>query len=680
LICVRGVGGIEAEAVMLGQPISMVLPQVVGYRLTGKLPSGVTATDLVLTITERLRKKGVVEKFVEFFGPGLSELSLADRSTISNMGPEYGATVGFFPVDSRSIEYLLQTNREPEKVKLIEEYLRANDLFLDHSKNNEDADYTEVLELDLSTIVPSLAGPKRPHDRVAVSDAKNDLSKALTAPIGFKGYGLTEEEINKTVKFEYKGKQYELKHGDVVIAAITSCTNTSNPSVMIGAGLLAKNAVNKGLKTFDYIKTSLGPGSGVVTKYLEASGLQPYLNKLGFGLVGYGCTTCIGNSGDLPAELAAAIESGDIIASAVLSGNRNFEGRVHPLTRANYLASPPLCVAYAIAGSVLFDFERQPLGKDNDGNEVFLRDIWPSSADIQKVVSESVLASMFRDVYQSITQGSSSWNELQVTQSILYPWSNDSTYIHKPPYFDNIQQEPSPIQPIISAYCLLNLGDSITTDHISPAGDIAKSSPAAKFLLENKVEQKDFNTYGARRGNDLVMARGTFANIRIVNKLAPKPGPQTLHVPSNELMPIYEAAAKYIESKNPVIILAGRDYGSGSSRDWAAKGPKLQGVRAVIAISFERIHRSNLVGMGILPCVFMEGENAETLKLTGKEQFTLQITNESLKVGQAILVEVNDGRTFNVKSRVDTEAELAYFKNGGVLPYVVRKLMKESQK
>lgn len=680
MICVRGVGGIEAEAVMLGQPISMVLPQVVGYRLTGKLPSGVTATDLVLTITERLRKKGVVEKFVEFFGPGLSELSLADRSTISNMGPEYGATVGFFPVDSRSIEYLLQTNREPEKVKLIEEYLRANDLFLDHSKNNEDADYTEVLELDLSTIVPSLAGPKRPHDRVAVSDAKNDLSKALTAPIGFKGYGLTEEEINKTVKFEYKGKQYELKHGDVVIAAITSCTNTSNPSVMIGAGLLAKNAVNKGLKTFDYIKTSLGPGSGVVTKYLEASGLQPYLNKLGFGLVGYGCTTCIGNSGDLPAELAAAIESGDIIASAVLSGNRNFEGRVHPLTRANYLASPPLCVAYAIAGSVLFDFERQPLGKDNDGNEVFLRDIWPSSADIQKVVSESVLASMFRDVYQSITQGSSSWNELQVTQSILYPWSNDSTYIHKPPYFDNIQQEPSPIQPIISAYCLLNLGDSITTDHISPAGDIAKSSPAAKFLLENKVEQKDFNTYGARRGNDLVMARGTFANIRIVNKLAPKPGPQTLHVPSNELMPIYEAAAKYIESKNPVIILAGRDYGSGSSRDWAAKGPKLQGVRAVIAISFERIHRSNLVGMGILPCVFMEGENAETLKLTGKEQFTLQITNESLKVGQAILVEVNDGRTFNVKSRVDTEAELAYFKNGGVLPYVVRKLMKESQK
>jgi len=675
-----GVGGIEAESVMLGQPVSMVLPEVIGYRLTGKLPSACTATDLVLTITERLRKKGVVEKFVEFFGPGLRDLSLADRATIANMGPEYGATIGFFPIDSQSIKYLLQTNRDEEKCALIEAYLRANGLFLDHDHPTEDAHYTDVLELDLSTIVPSLAGPKRPHDRVAVSDAKADLQKAFTAPVGFKGYGLAASDVTKTIDFEYQGKPYTLKHGDVVISAITSCTNTSNPSVMIGAGLIAKNAIARGLKTLDYIKTSLGPGSGVVTKYLEASGLQTYLDQLGFQTVGYGCTTCIGNSGDLPVEVSTAIEKGDILASAVLSGNRNFEGRVHPLTRANYLASPPLCVAYAIAGTVLFDFETEPLGKDSNGVDVFLRDIWPSSDDIQKVVGECVVASMFREVYANITHGSSQWNELKVEKSMLFPWDEKSTYIHHPPYFQGMKEQPESIQPIQNAYCLLNLGDSITTDHISPAGDIAKNSPAARFLTENGVAPKDFNTYGARRGNDLVMARGTFANIRLVNKLVSKTGPMTVHIPSNETLAVYDAAAKYQANGDSVIILAGTDYGSGSSRDWAAKGPKLQGVRAVIAISFERIHRSNLIGMGILPCVFTNGDSADSLGLTGREQFSLDVQGDSLTIGQLITVKVSDGRTFVVKSRLDTEAEIAYFKNGGVLPYVIRKLLKESRK
>ena len=454
-----GVGGIEAEAVMLGQPISMVLPEVVGFRLTGKLAAGVTATDLVLTITEQLRAKGVVDKFVEFYGPSLAELSLADRATIANMGPEYGATVGFFPVDHRTIEYLRQTNRDEQTVRRIEAYLRANEMFIDHSAPQLDAVYTHTVELDLSSVVPCLAGPKRPHDRVAVSDAKADLTKALTAPVGFKGYGLSPADVSKTSSFTYNGREHTLKHGDVVIAAITSCTNTSNPSVMIGAGLLAKNAIEKGLRSFDYIKTSLGPGSGVVTKYLEASGLLPYLSKLGYDIVGYGCTTCIGNSGDLLPEVSAAIEKGDIVASAVLSGNRNFEGRVHPSTRANYLASPPLVVAYSIAGTVLFDFETQSLGKGVDGQDVFLRDIWPSAADIQKVINECVLASMFRDVYKHITEGSSSWNELQVKESLLYEWDEKSTYIHHPPYFQTMTTELEPVKSIDKAYALLNLGD-----------------------------------------------------------------------------------------------------------------------------------------------------------------------------------------------------------------------------
>ena len=487
--------------------------------------------------------------------------------------------------------------------------------------------------------------------------------------------------MGKTSPFTYNGKEYTLKHGDVVIAAITSCTNTSNPSVMIGAGLLARNAINKGLRSFDYIKTSLGPGSGVVTKYLEASGLLPYLSKLGYDIVGYGCTTCIGNSGDLPPELVAAIEKGDIVASAVLSGNRNFEGRVHPQTRANYLASPPLVVAYSIAGTVLFDFETQPLGNGSDGQDVFLRDIWPSAADIQKVISECVLASMFKDVYKHITEGSSSWNELQVKESLLYEWDDKSTYIHHPPYFQTMTTELEPVKSINGAYALLNVGDSITTDHISPAGDIAKTSPAARFLIDRGVDMRDLNTYGARRGNDLVMQRGTFANIRLMNKLCAKVGPNTVHVPSGQQMAVWDAAEKYMADSNDLIILAGKDYGSGSSRDWAAKGPKLQGVKAVIAVSFERIHRSNLVGMGIVPLVFQQGQSADSLGLTGKERFTIDLTSQPLAVNQTFVVKVEGGKVseFSVRSRLDTVAEITYFQNGGVLQYVLRKLLKEGK-
>lgn len=672
-----GVGGIEAEAVMLGQPISMVLPEVIGYRLIGRFPPTATATDLVLTITEKLRARGVVDKFVEFFGPGLSELSLADRATIANMAPEYGATMGFFPVDGRTIDYLRNTGRDEQKVQMIEAYLRAQNMFLTGAE--EEASYTAVMELDLSTIVPSVAGPKRPHDRVAVSTLASEFTQALTRPVGFKGYGLPEADVNKSVELQVGGKNYTLKHGSVVIAAITSCTNTSNPSVMLGAALLAKKAVERGLTTPDYVKTSLAPGSGVVQKYLERSGLQPYMNQLGFSVVGYGCTTCIGNSGDIAPEVSAAIDQGDLVAAAVLSGNRNFEGRVHPQTRANYLASPPLVVAYAIAGNVNIDFDTQPLGQDKEGKNVFLRDIWPTNAEIQEVVGKSVVASMFKEVYANIQQGGEEWNALPVSESLLYQWDPKSTYIHHPPFFQSMTEQLPVIPDIKEAFCLLNLGDSITTDHISPAGDIAKNSPAAKFLQERGVAPKDFNTYGSRRGNDEVMARGTFANIRLINKLAGKAGPNTLHVPSKQMMPIFDAADQYKKDGKQVIVLAGKDYGSGSSRDWAAKGPFLQGVRAVICISFERIHRSNLVGMGILPLVFTNGEDADKLGLTGQEQFSIDLTSQPLSVGQLVDVKVSTGKSFKAKVRLDTEVELAYFKHGGILPYVVRKLLAEGK-
>jgi aconitate hydratase len=673
-----GVGGIEAEAVMLGEPISMVLPEVVGYKLVGKLPQNATATDLVLTITERLRKKGVVDKFVEFFGPGVDELSLADRATIANMAPEYGATMGFFPVDKRTIEYLVQTSRDAQTVAFIEQYLRAQDMFVESTKP-VDIIYSDVLELDLSQIVPCVAGPKRPHDRVSVSDLQKDFKTGLTAAVSFKGYGLKEEEVKKEGKLVFKGKEYSLRHGDVVIAAITSCTNTSNPSVLIGAGLLARNAVAKGLTTKEYIKTSLAPGSGVVTKYLEASGLQPSLDALGFSLVGYGCTTCIGNSGDLPTELVQCIEQNELVASAVLSGNRNFEGRVHPNTRANYLASPPLVVAYALAGTVDIDFETQPIGKDKNGQNVFLRDIWPSNTEIQQVISKSVLSGMFKEVYSNIQNGSEEWRALKVSESLLYPWDDKSTYIHHPPYFQGLVSEPGAARDIKDAHCLLNLGDSITTDHISPAGDIAKNSPAATYLKERGVQPADFNTYGARRGNDEVMARGTFANIRLLNKLNGKPGPQTLHVPSGEILSVFDAAARYQSEGRDLIVIGGKDYGSGSSRDWAAKGPKLQGVKAIIAVSFERIHRSNLAGMGIIPLQFKSGEDAEKLGLTGKETFSIDLTSKPLQVGQMVTVRVSTGASFEARLRLDTPVELTYFKHGGILPYVLRKLAAKSK-
>lgn len=671
-----GVGGIEAEAVMMGTAISMLLPEVVGYRLTGKLPMSVTATDLVLTVTANLRKKGVVGKFVEFFGPGLAELTLADRATIANMAPEYGATQGFFPVDKRTLEYMRITNRSKLACDSTEAYLRAQEMFVDHDAKTEEPVYNTLMELDLSTLVPCVSGPKRPHDRVPVSDLKNDFWTGLSAPVSFKGYGLDPSVLKDEVPFEYKGETFSLTHGSVVIAAITSCTNTSNPAVLVGAGLLAKAAVEKGLNTKAFIKTSLAPGSGVVTQYLTKSGLLPYLEQIGFGVVGYGCTTCIGNSGELAPEVEKAIAAKDLVVSAVLSGNRNFEGRVHPSTRANYLASPPLVVAYALAGNVNFDFETEPLGKDKEGNDVFLRDLWPSNEQIQRVVGESVLSSMFEDVYKSIEQGTPAWNELKAEASVLYGWDEKSTYIHHPPFFQTMGIEPGDVQNIEGAYCLLNLGDSITTDHISPAGNISKTSPAARFLMEHGVKEADFNTYGARRGNDLIMARGTFANTRIVNKFLPKPSPNTLHVPSGEVGSVFDVAMRYKEDGVPCIIMGGAMYGSGSSRDWAAKGPFMQGVKAVIATSFERIHRSNLVGMGIIPLQFLDGQDADSLGLTGKERFSIDLTTNPLTVGCKVVVRTDNGKSFETRSRVDTLVELSYIRHGGILQYVIRKLLK----
>eukprot|EP00455_Lapot_gusevi_P016326 TRINITY_DN1839_c0_g2_i1.p1 TRINITY_DN1839_c0_g2~~TRINITY_DN1839_c0_g2_i1.p1 ORF type:complete len:919 (+),score=421.23 TRINITY_DN1839_c0_g2_i1:72-2759(+) len=668
-----GVGGIEAEAVMLNQPVSMVLPQVVGYKLTGRLRSVVTSTDLVLTITEALRKLGVVGKFVEFYGDGVQELSLADRATLANMAPEYGATMGYFPIDRRSIEFLHQTGRDAHQIKYIEAYLRASSLFVDYEQKQETPVYSQTLELDLSTVNPSLAGPKRPHDRIPLDEMKSLWNSGLTAKVGFKSYGLAEEAVNNSANFSFQGKDYTLNHGSVVIAAITSCTNTSNPAVMLGAGLLARNAVRAGLSVKPYIKTSLAPGSGVVTRYLEAAGLQPFLDQLGFYTVGYGCTTCIGNSGDIAPEVSQAIEASDLVVAAVLSGNRNFEGRVHPLTRANYLASPLLVVAYALTGTVNIDFEHEPVGHGPNG-PVFLPDIWPTNQEIQEVINQSVLPHMFSEVYSQITNGTEQWRALVAPEAQQFPWA-ESTYIHQPPYFTRLEMKTDPIQDIKEAYCLLNLGDSITTDHISPAGNIARNSPAGRYLIAKGVDPKDFNSYGARRGHDEVMARGTFANTRLVNKMVDKTGPNTVHIPSGQTMAIWDAAEQYMQQGLSTIILGGAMYGSGSSRDWAAKGPMLQGVKAVIAVSFERIHRSNLVGMGIVPLQFKDGENADTLGLTGRETFSIDLTSAPLRVGQDVVVRVSTGAEFTCKLRLDTEVELKYYENGGVLNYVLRNLI-----
>ncbi|XP_012172693.1 cytoplasmic aconitate hydratase [Bombus terrestris] len=669
-----GVGGIEAEAVMLGQAISMIVPKVVGYRLEGVLNQYATSTDLVLTITKHLRQIGVVGKFVEFFGPGVSQLSIADRATISNMCPEYGATVGFFPIDQQSLAYLKQTGRTDEHINMIEKYLTSVRMLRNYDDPNQDPVFSETVTLDLASVVSSVSGPKRPHDRVSVVDMKADFRKCLTNKVGFKGYGLSPEKVDTVGMFEYGGKDYKLRHGSVVIAAITSCTNTSNPSVMLGAGLLAKNAVEAGLCVAPYIKTSLSPGSGVVTYYLEESGVIPYLTKLGFDVVGYGCMTCIGNSGPLPDVIVESIEKNGLVCCGILSGNRNFEGRIHPHTRANYLASPLLVIAYAIAGTVDIDFEKEPLGRRADGTPIYLQDIWPTRSEIQVVEQKFVIPAMFTEVYSKIKQGSSSWANLLAPDSTLYPWDASSTYIKSPPYFENLQKELTKIKPITKARVLLNLGDSVTTDHISPAGSIARNSPAARYLAGRGLTPKEFNSYGSRRGNDEVMARGTFANIRLVNKFLTKAGPRTIYIPTKEEMDIFDAAEKYAKDQTPLILLVGKEYGSGSSRDWAAKGPYLLGIRAVIAESYERIHRSNLVGMGIIPLQYLPGQNAETLGLTGYEMYDIAIPENS-EPGQPITITTDDGKRFEVILRFDTEVDLTYYKHGGILNYMIRKML-----
>uniref|UniRef100_A0A1L8E113 Cytoplasmic aconitate hydratase n=1 Tax=Nyssomyia neivai TaxID=330878 RepID=A0A1L8E113_9DIPT len=670
-----GVGGIEAEAVMLGQAISMLLPEVIGYKLVGKLSPLATSTDLVLTITKHLRQIGVVGKFVEFFGPGVEELSIADRATISNMCPEYGATVGFFPVDKNSLSYLKQTNRSDDKIEVIFKYMEATKQLRDYGNADQDPHFTKIVTLDLSTVVTSVSGPKRPHDRVAVSEMQLDFRSCLTNKIGFKGFELNPDSLSASGDFNWSdGKTYTLRHGSVVIAAITSCTNTSNPSVMLGAGLLAQKAVNENLKVAPYIKTSLSPGSGVVTYYLKESGVIPALETLGFDVVGYGCMTCIGNSGPLEENLVNVIEKNGLVCAGVLSGNRNFEGRIHPNTRANYLASPLLVIAYAIAGTVDIDFEKDPLGTRPDGSKVFLRDIWPTRQEIHAVEQKYVIPAMFQEVYGKIEMGSPAWQALQAPTGKLYPWDLESTYIKHPPFFGDMTRELPPNRPIVGARVLLFLGDSVTTDHISPAGSIARNSPAARYLASKNLTPRDFNSYGSRRGNDAIMARGTFANIRLVNKLVPNPGPRTLHIPTETEMDVFDCAEQYEKELTPLILLVGKDYGSGSSRDWAAKGPYLLGIRAVIAESYERIHRSNLVGMGIIPLQYLEGQNAESLGLTGREIFNIAIPDDC-KPGQIITVESNCGKNFQVLVRFDTEVDLTYYRNGGILNYMIRKML-----
>ena len=674
-----GVGGIEAEAVMLGQPMDMLLPDVIGFKLYGKLKEGVTATDLVLTVTQMLRKKGVVDKFVEFFGEGLNNMSLTDRATIANMAPEYGATMGYFPVDEETLRYMRLTGRSEEVLARTEAYLRAQGLF--REANSPEPEFTDTLELDLGSVVPSLAGPKRPQDRVALTDMKDTFRKALTAPVKERGFELSQEALTKEATFGTNGGSTQMKHGAVVIAAITSCTNTSNPSVLVAAGLVAKKAVEKGLNVKPYVKTSLAPGSRVVTEYLKKAGLIDPLSKLGFNVIAYGCTTCIGNSGPLPGEVAKAVTGSDLVASAVISGNRNFEGRVHPLVKANFLASPPLVVAYALAGTVDIDLNNEPLGVGSDGKEVYLKDLWPTQKEIQESVAKYVTADMFSEKYSDVFSGSDMWQNISVKEGDLFEWSEESTYIHHPPYFQTLSLDVPTIQPIKNARVLGVFGDSITTDHISPAGNIAADSPAGKFLQERGVQPKDFNQYGTRRGNDLVMARGTFANIRLKNiMVAPKEGNWTKHQPSGEVMSIFDAAMKYQSEGVPSIVLAGKEYGTGSSRDWAAKGPMLQGVKAVIAESFERIHRSNLVGMGVLPLRFAEGQNAESLGLDGSEIFDIEGLNDNIQPKGELTVKAKkaDGKVieFKVTALLNTDVEVNYYRNGGILHTVLRNLVK----
>lgn len=672
-----GVGGIEAEAVMLGQPIYMLMPEVIGFRLKGELPEGATATDLVLTVTEMLRKYGVVGKFVEFFGPGVSNMTIPDRATIANMSPEYGATMGFFPIDQETLDFLTRTGRDAELVEMVGRYTKAQGLF--RTDATPEPEFKDVLELDLSTIVPSLSGPKRPQDRVVLPAMQKEFHESLRRPAGPKGFGLSEERLSKSGSFS---NDLVMHHGDVAIAAITSCTNTSNPSVMIGAGLLAKKAVERGLKVAPYVKTSLAPGSKVVTEYLEDAGLWPYLNAIGFNLVGYGCTTCIGNSGPLPEQTAAAIKEGDLIVSGVLSGNRNFEGRIHQLVQANYLASPPLVVAYALAGTVDIDLTKDPIGEDNAGNAVYLRDIWPTSAEIRDLVNQCVRPEMFHKEYNGIEDSNELWNAIQIPEGSIYEWNTQSTYVQEPPFFTTLTRETPSIHTIENARVLIKVGDSTTTDHISPAGNIAPNGPAAKYLLENNVPYLDFNSFGSRRGNHEVMMRGTFANIRIKNQIVPGvEGGVTKYFPTGAVEAIYDASMKYQTDGTALVVLAGKDYGMGSSRDWAAKGTMLLGVRAVIAESYERIHRSNLIGMGVLPLQYLEGQTADSLGLDGTESFTILVDNNVKALSMMkVTATKSDGSTltFETHCRLDTPVEVEYFRHGGILHYVLREFLNTS--
>lgn len=680
-----GVGGIEAEAAMLGQPVTMLIPKVVGFRLEGKLNPGVTATDMVLTITEQLRKHGVVGKFVEFYGPGLASLTTADRATIANMAPEYGATCGIFPLDAVALDYLKLTGRSDDHIALVESYARSAGLW--HDDSTPEAVYHETLSLDLGQVVPSLAGPKRPQDRIALDKAAAAFKQWHRAQIDvtvvddeadFVAEGGATPELDKdhASYVDFNGAQFNLEDGAIVIAAITSCTNTSNPSVLMAAGLLAKNAAERGLTRKPWVKTSLAPGSQVVTQYLEDAGLMPALNDLGFNLVGYGCTTCIGNSGPLPDPITDAIRNAKLTVTSVLSGNRNFEGRIHPDVAANYLASPPLVVAYALAGNMNIDITREPLGTDNTGESVYLKDIWPSEQDVQAAVADFVSGDLFKQKYADVFKGNDIWNSLQVSGSSVYDWP-DSTYIKHPPFFEDMQKTPTPVSAISDARCLVKVGDSITTDHISPAGAIAPDSPAGQYLQQQGVSPGDFNSYGSRRGNHEVMMRGTFANVRLQNELAPgTKGSATRHFPSGDDMSIYHAAMRYREEGVPAIVLGGKEYGTGSSRDWAAKGPALMGVRAVIAQSFERIHRSNLIGMGILPLQFKDGQNADSLGLNGSESYSIDAVSKGQKT---VTVKVKDDggnqKSFEADIRIDTANEFTYFEHGGILHYVIREYL-----
>ncbi|MEY3325406.1 MAG: aconitate hydratase [Actinomycetota bacterium] len=663
-----GVGGIEAEAALLGQPVSMLIPRVVGFKLSGSLPVGTTATDLVLTITEMLRKHGVVGKFVEFYGPGVSALPMANRATIGNMSPEYGSTVAIFPIDEETIKYLQLTGRNSEQLELVEKYAKRQGIWHDPKATPR---YSEHLELDLAQVVPSIAGPKRPQDRVSLSEAKSAFAKAVPTY-------LSEKSAKQPVPVTVNSKSGAVTNGSVVIASITSCTNTSNPSVMIGAGLLAKKAVEKGLVSKPWVKTTLAPGSKVVTNYYEKAGLTPYLEKLGFNLVGYGCVTCIGNSGPLPVEVSKAVNENDLAVAAVLSGNRNFEGRISPDVKMNYLASPPLVVAYSIAGSMDHDFDRDPLGKDSNGNDVFLKDIWPSTAEIQAVIDEVVSSEMFKKDYSSVFAGDKHWTSLDTPTGKVFEWDSNSTYVRKPPYFEGMPRQPKPVTDIKAARVLAKLGDSVTTDHISPAGSIKVDSPAGKYLAEHGVAKADFNSYGSRRGNHEVMIRGTFANIRLKNLLlnGVEGGFTRNFLAGGEQSTIYDASMAYQAAGVPLVILAGKEYGSGSSRDWAAKGTALLGVKAVIAESFERIHRSNLIGMGVLPLQFLDGENAESLGLTGEEVFSIEGVTALNDGSIPSTVKVSAGdKSFTAKVRIDTPGEADYYRHGGIMQYVLRSLL-----